>query len=279
MKIKKSIPIYISILTIIILAGVLNIIGLINDLQIETTNKYIYNAVKNSIMFTCLIQIILTYSFISNILIFKQYLIKQQAKQKIKTSLKTFANRFEDKIKEFVNDKHHISKNSDNINDEDKQVAKEFNDKMDRYSFDHSKTTDDFIKKTDIEFNNITDERCINKENNELKSKEVIDFSIKSMMAFSTFEDYYDYLNEEYNKDCNDSNDIAIKNKKDYWIKLWKNCKPRRQNDEVLSSYTKRERKWVVSIPLTLVNNVLNVNYFNKDTNVKIIDNNLNQLG
>lgn len=231
MKLKKSIPMFIAILTIILIATIINIKGLINDINIETTNKYIYSAVNNSIIFTCFIQTYLFYYGVTYILKFKQYLIIQNAKTSIRNIIKKAIKTVDNSVKDLVNDNGNEPIN--NYEDRVRQAKESFDNSAKNFnkSFDFSKTTEDFIKKevNIISFNDFRQDKADN----------VI-----------TREGYYKYLNNNFNN----TNLIT----KDKWKELWLNCKPKREKDEVLSVFNARLRDWVESLPMEIKDFIIN---------------------
>lgn len=236
MKLKKSIPMFIAILTIILIATIININGLINDLNIETTNKYIYSAVNNSIIFTCFIQTCLFYYGVIYILKFKQYLIIQNAKTSIRNIIKKAVKTVDSSVKDLVNDKGNEPINN-LYEDKLKQAKKSFDNDAKEFSerfkgnLDFSKSNEDFVKK----------------ENNILS---FTDFRLDEADTTETRKAYYFYLNKEYN------NTNLITNSK--WKELWLNCKPKRLNNEILSVFNSRLYDWTESLPMEIKDFIIN---------------------
>lgn len=105
MKLKKSIPMFISILLVFTLGIILTTIHLFSVININTTNKYISNAIIDSIILNSLLIIFYIYMIHKYIYSFNKYLINQKTKAKTKQLLSKLADAVEDKIKHLVNDK------------------------------------------------------------------------------------------------------------------------------------------------------------------------------
>lgn len=105
MKLKKSIPMYTTLMLILVLSITISMLNIIDLTSISSTNSSIILAIRQAIIFNDIIIIGLFYYFHITIINFNAYLNKLKQIKKTSNLFDKLTNTIENKIQTLVNDK------------------------------------------------------------------------------------------------------------------------------------------------------------------------------